>query len=423
MKGGEEILSHSDCPDDQTLQDYAYQRLSGAALRKVEMHLADCEMCNDMVEGMQSMREPEFHADVKKLQDKVLQESRSRVIPLFGWKKMLSMAAAVALIFLIGGIFYNKMDEAVPGKMAMTKEEKTSGENVVQSESLSPGVAETRKETVDQEEKISPKNPEGQVEDVNLEDAIAPPSVAEQSPEPSARLSRDQYKVIPQTKENADVNDFVRKPEVKDVALTSDDVAAEKVVIDAGSTFTGVVDPPVVQEVVSLENEDQIITVEVSSKKRSAKKESKSVAQQGSVSKKEVSNKSKTPTENKQAKTTSAAPAGVYPKLHARVPLQFMKDGNYQSAFDFAKDLLQLEPENDTAQFIIGYSLVRLNKIEEGKKYLQQVADNANSPYDREAIFELALLKMKAGDQSYKQTMKALSGGRDSTALKARGYR
>jgi hypothetical protein len=423
MKGGEEILSHSDCPDDQTLQEYAYQRLSGAAMRKVELHLADCEMCNDMVEGMQSMKEPEFKADVKKLQDKVLNESRSRVIPLFGWKKMLSMAAAVALIFVIGGIFYNKMEEAIPGKMAMNKEGETDDEIIVQQESLSAGTAGTYVDTAHEKEKMLQKNPEGPVEDVNQDFAVAPTSVAENSPEPIARLSEDKFKAIPLTKENADANVFVGKNEDYNGVVTSDDVAAEKVVVVSGSTSTAGVSVPVAQEAVRLENDEQLVSVEISTKKRSGKKKSKSVEQPRSVSKKEASDKSKRLTESKQAKTSSAAPGGGYPKLHARVPLQFMKDGNYQSAFDFAKDLLQLEPENDTAQFIIGYSLVRLNKIEEGKKYLQLVADNANSPYDREAIFELALLKMKAGDESYKQTMKALSGGRDSTALKARGYR
>ena len=91
MKGGDEILKNSDCPNDQTLQDYAYHRLSGIALRKVELHLADCEMCNDLVEGMQSMNEQSFNADVKKLQTKVLEKSKTRIIPLWGLKKILSM--------------------------------------------------------------------------------------------------------------------------------------------------------------------------------------------------------------------------------------------------------------------------------------------------------------------------------------------
>ncbi len=421
MKGGDEILKNSDCPNDQTLQDYAYHRLSGIALRKVELHLADCEMCNDLVEGMQSMNEQSFNADVKKLQTKVLEKSKTRIIPLWGLKKILSMAAVVALIFVVSRLFYTQMDATKNNEIAMNdKVEQKENENSAEPSAMEQNEPNELKEIVNS---TNANKQENSVEDLSIAHHS---SGSEESPQIGNsslnNIQTDNIKAIPLEKDIANVPAQQGK-RLAESPSGADDTFTEKVSSDSPEDAKAKVLESLDIAATKAESAVNMSEVEVSSKKKSSRKKNKSVTNFDTDQKSKTKNKPTPGTENKVQATSSKSGGVAYPKLHARVPLQFMKDGNYQSALDFAKDLLQAEPENDTAQFIIGYSLVKLNKVEEGKTYLQLVANNANSPYDREAIFELALLKMKAGDESYKQTMKALAGGRDSTAAKARVYK
>jgi hypothetical protein len=421
MKGGDEILKNSDCPDDQTLQDYAYNRLSGIALRKVELHLADCEMCDDVVEGMQSMNEQSFNADVKKLQTKVLEKSKTRIIPLWGLKKILSMAAVVALIFVVSRLFYTQMDATKNNEIAMNdKVEQKENEK-----SAEPSAFEQNEPSgLNENNSTIPNKQANRVEDLS----VPPSSVSEESPQNGNsslnNIQTDNIKAIPLEKDIAIANAPAQQGKrFAESPSGADDAFSGKVSADESedATVKALERPDIAAP--KAESAVNMSEVEISSKKKSSRKNNKSVKDFESEQKSKTKDKSSQANEKKEQAASSKSGGAAYPKLHARVPLQFMKDGNYQSALDFAKDLLQAEPENDTAQFIIGYSLVKLNKVEEGKTYLQMVADNANSPYDREAIFELALLKMKAGDESYKQTMKALAGGKDSTAAKARVYK
>ena len=108
MKNADDLLNTTICPEDKTLQDYAFNKLLLEEKRRVELHLADCEMCNDMVEGMQNLGEKNFETTLKNLQTKVDEESKVKIIPFWGWKKMLSLAAGLALVLVVSRVISSK---------------------------------------------------------------------------------------------------------------------------------------------------------------------------------------------------------------------------------------------------------------------------------------------------------------------------
>ena len=405
MKAADEILNNSACPEDQTLQDYAYHRLTGSELRRVEIHLAGCEMCSDMVEGMQSMKENDFKEEVHAIQQRVSKQTQTRVIGIFPWKKIMSLAAVLVLILVVSRFFYVQMESGKDEKLALKNESTASPK--MESEETAPTVVSEPTEQVDEIQQEPVKIVQQQVQEKVSEDlptsgsSLAPSTVEDDLVSSPAPESKKEI-----LEESRLTSTSIEGAPARDNFLSGN---PEQKKLEKATVFNTLSNTDAVQsESLSL-NEVAVVSSNKRSKRKTKALE-KSSADQGVDFAEEIA------VPGKKVK----AP---YPKLHARVPLQFMKDGNYKSAFEAARDLSQLEPENDTAQFIMGYALVKLNRVEEAKVYLQKVADNANSPYDREALFELALLKMKAGDESYKQTMKALAGGRDSTAAKARVYK
>ncbi|ATL48523.1 hypothetical protein COR50_15885 [Chitinophaga caeni] len=54
-----DIFVETNCLGQQELLDYLQGKLSPAEQHRVEQHLADCEMCNDALEGLQQITKKE----------------------------------------------------------------------------------------------------------------------------------------------------------------------------------------------------------------------------------------------------------------------------------------------------------------------------------------------------------------------------
>ena len=111
------ILNHSPCPGDAMLEKYAEGKLPGKEKYEIEKHLLDCEMCSDLVEGMQFAKQK--NTDIKgiaanintKIDNLAKKESKSKkIIPLW-----MRYAAVFALLIGIGFLvrelmFYRKFN-------------------------------------------------------------------------------------------------------------------------------------------------------------------------------------------------------------------------------------------------------------------------------------------------------------------------
>ncbi|MCW3466887.1 anti-sigma factor family protein [Chitinophaga nivalis] len=54
-----DIFVTTGCPSQQQLLDYVQGKLTAEEQHEVEMHLADCELCSDALEGLASIRDKE----------------------------------------------------------------------------------------------------------------------------------------------------------------------------------------------------------------------------------------------------------------------------------------------------------------------------------------------------------------------------
>ncbi|MFY0255023.1 anti-sigma factor family protein [Chitinophaga sp. 30R24] len=54
-----DIFVTTGCPSQQQLLDYVQGKLTAAEQHEVEMHLADCELCSDALEGLATIKNKE----------------------------------------------------------------------------------------------------------------------------------------------------------------------------------------------------------------------------------------------------------------------------------------------------------------------------------------------------------------------------
>jgi hypothetical protein len=102
-----DIFKVTECPSDALLLSYAKGTISNDDKRLVELHLVDCEMCNDMVEGYQNMHPSEIDSNIKsielKIDEAIAAHSLKKGSTSFKW----FYAAAAVLIIGLTGILYN----------------------------------------------------------------------------------------------------------------------------------------------------------------------------------------------------------------------------------------------------------------------------------------------------------------------------
>lgn len=55
----QDIFTTTTCPTQQQLLDYVQGRLTGEEQHEVELHLADCDMCSEAVEGLSAFEQKE----------------------------------------------------------------------------------------------------------------------------------------------------------------------------------------------------------------------------------------------------------------------------------------------------------------------------------------------------------------------------
>ena len=53
------IFSKSSCLTNNEMLEYLSRKLSDIDNRRIEFHIADCEMCNDELEGLSNMKNPD----------------------------------------------------------------------------------------------------------------------------------------------------------------------------------------------------------------------------------------------------------------------------------------------------------------------------------------------------------------------------
>lgn len=96
------IIHPGTCPELDKLVQYRQGKLNAAESHWVEKHLAACEMCSDVLEGLENMPRPEnlpkIETELKKRITRMLTTKKERNYPLY----LKRWAAAASLLLLLG---------------------------------------------------------------------------------------------------------------------------------------------------------------------------------------------------------------------------------------------------------------------------------------------------------------------------------
>lgn len=98
------IFNTGECLTQNELLDYLAGRLHGERLRKAELHIADCELCADAVEGLSLLTETEQHTSIENLENRLKERVKEQSVLYVLFKRAVAIAAVLLLV--IGGAFY-----------------------------------------------------------------------------------------------------------------------------------------------------------------------------------------------------------------------------------------------------------------------------------------------------------------------------
>lgn len=99
------IFAKTKCPSEDVLLKYIKGRTEGSEKRAVELHISDCEMCSDFVDGLAEMQDAE---DIKSIVEEINEnidkqlQTKKRAFP--SW---LKVAAGFILLSSISVLLYN----------------------------------------------------------------------------------------------------------------------------------------------------------------------------------------------------------------------------------------------------------------------------------------------------------------------------
>lgn len=104
------IFSKSSCLTNNEMLEYLSGKLSDTEKRRIEMHIADCEMCNDELEGLSNMKNPEslsaiihsVNSDIDTYLKQFVKKEIKKTVKTYNIKRIFAVAASVLLLISAG---------------------------------------------------------------------------------------------------------------------------------------------------------------------------------------------------------------------------------------------------------------------------------------------------------------------------------
>lgn len=374
MKNAEQnILENSDCVKEEALKRYAFGEPSLTERREIELHLAGCELCSDMVEGLRMYKSKEdFEKELNLLNRGI--ESGGRVISIKPIRKYLSIAA-VLLIIAGSGIFISRTLQE-----NSRREREVSDSRSFDKKNLSPEVPLNADNNPADTVKQTPEP----YQNKNTEDVSKIKAVVEESKEISLVSKEQTYDdasdlpigtsetgeaFVPSDLPATAMNDHLQKQEVKAPEVESRAAAPNK----------------------NLLTQETLIETVAAKRKASGRGKKKSATDQ------ELS-------EQASGEDDEIGRAEVY---------RLFMSGSTEEAF---KILSRRGEDGDT----ISYLKAMLEKKSKLKSENLFRSVRSGSAFYRASQFELGLLMKERGDKGWERVFRELSKGQDSTAVRSR---
>ncbi|MBN2682172.1 MAG: zf-HC2 domain-containing protein [Bacteroidales bacterium] len=100
------IFSKGECPPTEAFYSYLEGKLSAEEIRKFELHLADCEMCSDMLEGIELVGSRAMaETQINKINTKIRKNSQNRESKIIRIDRRMRYLAAAVVIVLAASYF------------------------------------------------------------------------------------------------------------------------------------------------------------------------------------------------------------------------------------------------------------------------------------------------------------------------------
>lgn len=346
------LFQKSMCLSQDDLIRYAKGELSVAEKRVVELHLVDCEICSDAVEGLELVEKVRLNAIEKELsnriQMRIAADEKGKVIPLY--KRWYSMAAAIAALIVISVYMANVYQQDADIAQVETKNLPN------QIETISPKIS-TEALTPQEEPMRPPMNTNAQVAEQKAVTAPQMISVddAEKSTATKFKSNDDKVMEVAQADEVAtetiisanEINQSSRKAEYFNKTVAEKDIAV------APATAS---EPKPLSDTVTSEPLKTNVTA----------KKSSGVAV--------------TPTPSAFAGSTSNSVTSAFNYTAYDAGVSAFKSGKYSVALDSMNIVLRSQSTNTNANFYAGAAQYEL------KNYAQALANLNIATLNRQGL-------------------------------------
>lgn len=128
-------------PSLEVLRGYQSERLSPEQTHQVERHLVSCELCSDLVEGMEMAQATKVYKAVKETRGRVQHylAKKKRKRRFFVWSAWQTAAILLILLFCLALMVYHfYFAPTAPGKQNQPPKTQTSIEQTVSPVSVVP---------------------------------------------------------------------------------------------------------------------------------------------------------------------------------------------------------------------------------------------------------------------------------------------
>lgn len=147
------IFENSPCPSEKELLAYVSRNLPNKEVRKIELHIATCPICSDMIEGLMNMKEPE---KLDAISEDLIRQASSRKTPILRLAKPMIYAIAASLVILLGMLAIFRWIVPSEERSMVSQNDPTQSEEIVQPP-LTP--ADTEVKVIEKEAAIVERKP------------------------------------------------------------------------------------------------------------------------------------------------------------------------------------------------------------------------------------------------------------------------
>lgn len=352
------IFERTGCLTEKVLLDYVHDRLSPLERKRAEEHLLDCRLCSDAIEGVGLLQEAEFSgytAELRQLVGEMTGAGTRKVIRLKPWR--IAAAASIVGILAVSGWAVSRLLNERSDDRAVIAFEKNF------DTPLAPAVEEPLRVETEQPALTA----EGLADGASVEGIIEAKDLMPSEAEEAVTRESDEAVVL---------DDISKaRAEAPDVSVASDSTvtsASGNIAVTGGTNYNYTWTAPATSS-----------TETLASKGRTTKEDLKVDG-----------------TRDNKAATAGAVNISdndVVTQARLEQGITDYSNQQYSQAIDNLGQVLEVEPDNETALFYSAISHIEQKQPAQAISNLDKILRNKGSAYYDSAQWYRAMALLQAG--------------------------